>query len=138
MKLIQRLPAAVLLLFIYTISFSQPDETIVKTEAGSLSGITNDEGSIRIYKSIPFAAPPVGELRWKAPQPVQPWSGVKKCDSFSASPMQASPAPFSMWSEEFLIRKEPISEDCLYLNVWTDATSSKEKRAVLVWIYGGG
>ena len=52
--------------------------------------------------------------------------------------MQASPAPFSMWTEEFLIPKEPISEDCLYLNVWTGAKSSKEKRAVLVWIYGGG
>ena len=93
---------------------------------------------IHIFKGIPFAAPPVGELRWKAPQPVQSWSGIKKCDAFSASPMQAAPVPFSMWSAEFLIRKESISEDCLYLNVWTSATSSGKKLPVLVWIYGGG
>ena len=122
-------------LFFSITSFTQVKEPVVKTEAGSVSGTTDDE--IDIFKGIPFAAPPVGELRWKAPQPVQPWTGVKKCDAFSASPMQASPAPFSMWSEEFLIRKEPINEDCLYLNVWT-GTTSKEKRAVLVWIYGGG
>ena len=112
------------------------DLGVVKTDAGLVSGVLKDD--IHIFKGIPFAAPPVGDLRWKAPQPLQKWSGVKVCDKFSASPMQASPAPFSMWTEEFLIPKEPISEDCLYLNVWTGAKSSKEKRAVLVWIYGGG
>jgi para-nitrobenzyl esterase len=117
-------------------SASFPD--IVKTNAGLISGSTNKDGDIHIFKGIPFAAPPIGELRWKAPQPVQPWSRIKKCDSFSASPMQNKPVRFSMWTEEFLIPKEPISEDCLYLNVWTGAKSSDEKRAVLVWIYGGG
>jgi para-nitrobenzyl esterase len=115
---------------------SSDDLSVVKTEAGLVSGTVSD--GIHIFKGIPFAAPPIGDLRWKAPQPVQHWTGVKVCDKFSASPMQASPAPFSMWTEEFLIPKEPISEDCLYLNVWTGAGSSKEKRAVLVWIYGGG
>src|SRR4051794_23037215 len=117
-------------------SASYPD--IVKTNAGLVSGTPNKDGDIHVFKGIPFAAPPVGQLRWKAPQPLKPWSGVKKCDSFSASPMQNKPARFSMWTEEFLIPKEPISEDCLYLNVWTGAKSSDEKRAVLVWIYGGG
>jgi len=112
------------------------DLGVVKTDAGLVAGTVKDD--IHIFKGIPFAAPPIGNLRWKAPQPVQPWSGVKVCDKFSASPMQASPAPFSMWTEEFLIPKEPISEDCLYLNVWTGAKSSREKRAVMVWIYGGG
>lgn len=129
----------VVLLIVSTFaSFKTPldDLTVVKTDAGSVSGTVS--GDIHIFKGIPFAAPPVGDLRWKAPQPVARWTGVKQCDKFSASPMQGAPAPFSMWSEEFLIPKEPISEDCLYLNVWTEARSSKEKRAVLVWIYGGG
>lgn len=121
-------------------SFIPPtaDLSTVKTEAGLVSGTKNTEGNIQIFRGIPFAAPPLEELRWKAPQPVKPWTGVKKCDSFGPSPMQAKPAPFSMWSEEFLIPAAPISEDCLYLNVWTGAKSSAEKRPVMVWIYGGG
>jgi para-nitrobenzyl esterase len=114
------------------------DLSTVKTEAGLVSGTKNTVGDIQIFRGIPFAQPPVGELRWKAPQPVKPWTGVKRCEAFGPSPMQSSPAPFSMWSEEFLIPKEPISEDCLYLNVWTGARSATEKRPVLVWIYGGG
>lgn len=121
-----------------TAQSSTSDPGIVKTNAGLISGTTNKDGDIHIFKGIPFAAPPVGALRWKAPQPVQSWRGIKKCDEFSASPMQSKPVPFSMWTEEFLIPKEPISEDCLYLNIWTGATSAKEKRAVIVWIYGGG
>ncbi|MDQ3292631.1 MAG: carboxylesterase family protein, partial [Bacteroidota bacterium] len=111
---------------------------VVKTQSGLVSGLKNQTVDIAIYKGIPFAAPPVNELRWKAPQPVKPWAGVRRCEAFGPSPMQADPAPFSMWSAEFLIPKEPISEDCLYLNVWSGAKSANEKRPVLVWIYGGG
>ncbi|KAA5548805.1 carboxylesterase/lipase family protein [Adhaeribacter rhizoryzae] len=109
----------------------------VKVTGGIISGSQASTG-IRAYKGIPFAAPPVGELRWQAPQPVKPWSGVRSCTVFGPSPMQREPAPFSMWSAEFLIQKEPISEDCLYLNVWTGAKTAGEKRPVIVWIYGGG
>jgi para-nitrobenzyl esterase len=115
----------------------------VKLADGLISGTTNPAGDIRIYRGIPFAAPPVGELRWKAPQPAKPWSGIRKCDTFGPSPMQPAPAAFNVWSDEFLIPKAPISEDCLYLNVWTGAKptgSAKQSplRPVLVWIYGGG
>lgn len=113
-------------------------ENVIVIEGGKISGVRNSSGDILIYKGIPFAAPPVGELRWKAPQPVLPWNGVLTCDNYSASPMQAKPVPFSMWSEEFLIPAEPISEDCLYLNVWTSNKNKKSKQPVLVWIYGGG
>ncbi|MES2518603.1 MAG: carboxylesterase family protein [Bacteroidota bacterium] len=124
------------LLFLTLMAFSTFAQTIVKTENGEIEGYTNQ--GLRIFKGIPFAAPPVGEFRWKAPQPVKSWEGIKKCIAFGASPMQASPVPFMCWSEEFLIPKEPISEDCLYLNVWSGAKSNKEKRPVFVYIYGGG
>src|SRR3569833_1444379 len=110
----------------------------IKVEGGTISGTANAGGDVHIFKGIPFAAPPVGNLRWKEPQPVIPWSGIKKCDAFAPSPMQGSPAPFGPWSAEYLIPKEPISEDCLYLNVWTNAKSANDKKPVIVWIYGGG
>jgi para-nitrobenzyl esterase len=128
---------AVILTFISFRNARHPFET-VNVEGGLISGISNTENDIQIFKGIPFAAPPVGDLRWKAPQPVVKWTGVRKCVEFSASPMQSSPVPFGPWSEEYLIPKEPISEDCLYLNLWTGAWSAKEKRPVIVWIYGGG
>ena len=107
---------------------------IVQTNVGKVAGYK--DGSINVFKGIPFAAPPVGNLRWKAPQPVQAWSGVKNCIQFGASPVQAEPIPFMCWSEEYLIPKKPIDEDCLYLNVWTK--NNKVKKPVLVYIYGGG
>jgi para-nitrobenzyl esterase len=111
----------------------------LRIEGGKISGTTSSDGRISIYKGIPFAAPPVGDLRWKVPQPVKKWGGVRACDAFGPSPVQNEPVPFSMWSAEFLIPKTPISEDCLYLNVWTDKQGKPTtKKPVLVWIYGGG
>lgn len=118
--------------------FAQENQPTQEVIGGKIRGTNNSDGSIAIYKGIPFAAPPVAELRWKAPQPVQAWKGILDCTNFSASPMQAKPMPFGMWSEEFLIPAEPIGEDCLYLNIWTSNKSKKSKQPVLVWIYGGG
>jgi para-nitrobenzyl esterase len=113
--------------------FSDP----VTIETGLVSGVKSETSNVISYKGIPFAASPVGNLRWKAPQPAIPWQGVKKCETFGASPMQAKPVPFIVYTPEFLIPEKPISEDCLYLNVWTSA-SKGEKKPVFVWIYGGG
>ena len=114
----------------------QPSLAIVETDAGFVSGTMED--SVHIFKGIPFAAPPVGELRWKEPIPPIPWTDTLACTKFPASPMQSEPKPFMMWTEEFLTPPEPLSEDCLYLNIWSGASSAEDKLPVLVWIYGGG
>lgn len=132
----KRLPVFLILMLIGITASPQMDT--IKTDAGYISGIKSSDDVVHIYKGIPFAAPPVGELRWKAPQPVAHWQGVKKCNVFAASPMQNKPVPFMMYTEPYLIPSSPINEDCLYLNVWTTAKSSGEKKPVMVWIYGGG
>ncbi len=108
----------------------------VSTKNGEIEGYR--EGELLVFKGIPFAKPPVDALRWKEPQAPENWEGVLSCKEFSASPFQPDPKPFSCWSEEFIAPPEPLSEDCLYLNVWTGASQKNEKRPVFVWIYGGG
>ena len=116
----------------------KPDLTTIHIKRGMISGVSNNAGDVTAFKGIPYADPPVGDLRWKAPQPVKSWQGVKKCDQFGPSPMQPKPIPFAVYTSEFLIPEAPISEDCLYLNVWTNAKQQNDKKPVLVWIYGGG
>ncbi|KAA9352922.1 carboxylesterase/lipase family protein [Larkinella humicola] len=102
-----------------------------KTANGVVEGVTEPTG-IRAFKGIPFAQPPVGELRWKEPQPVKNWQGVRKTTQFGPRAMQR--AVFG----DMGFRSNGMSEDCLYLNVWTPAKSDKEKLPVLVYFYGGG
>jgi para-nitrobenzyl esterase len=128
-----------LLFILFCCSMSaKAQNAFVKTVHGKIQGAVNADKTVRIFKGIPFAAPPVGDLRWKTPQPVQNWKGIKSCTAFSASPIQNKPQPFYCWTEEFIAQPEPLSEDCLYLNVWTTAQSKNEKQPVFVWIYGGG
>ena len=117
-------------------AFTLAQKPVVQTQSGKVEGYL--ENNIEVYKGIPFAAPPVGALRWKAPQPVAAWKGIKKCIAFSASPVQPKPVPFMVWSKEYLIPEEPINEDCLYLNVWTSGSAKAARKPVLVYIYGGG
>ncbi|MFA4824929.1 MAG: carboxylesterase family protein [Methanoregula sp.] len=101
------------------------EPVMVKTDDGSVSGIRQD--NLRVFHGIPFAAPPTGDLRWRPPAPVKPWDGVKETKGYSATcPQPGSPAPLNM------------SEDCLYLNVWTPAQSAGEKLPVMVFFFGGG
>jgi para-nitrobenzyl esterase len=108
----------------------------VTVDGGQITGYYNEDSSVKIYKGIPYAAAPVGELRWKAPQPVESWDGVKECTEWSASAIQAEQAPFMMWTKEFIIEDTGYSEDCLYLNVWTGNDDQTDK-PVVVYIHGG-
>ena len=104
----------------------------VKVSGGIVEGTTGKTAGVRAFLGIPYAAPPVGGLRWKAPQPVPGWSGVQKADHFGAHCMQAN--VFG----DMVFKDAGMSEDCLQLNVWTPAKSAHEKLPVMVWIYGGG
>lgn len=104
----------------------------VKTANGMIQGITSSYSGIRIFRGIPFAAPPVGDLRWKPPQPVKNWEGVRQADQFGPRAMQLR------LFGDMGFRSNGMSEDCLYLNVWTPAKSDQERLPVLVYFYGGG
>jgi para-nitrobenzyl esterase len=104
----------------------------VRIDSGIVEGMDGSSPGVRAFVGIPFAAPPVGELRWREPQPVVPWSGVRKATQFGPRPMQGA-----IYSD-MIFRDGGPGEDCLYLNVWTPAGSAADRLPVMVWIYGGG
>ncbi len=108
----------------------------VRLASGEISGLRANADGIRVFKGIPFAAPPVGDLRWKAPQPVAKWNGVRKADKFGDVCIQP-PGKGRLNIAVDVPGSPKMGEDCLYLNVWTGAKKASEKRPVMVWIYGG-
>jgi para-nitrobenzyl esterase len=110
----------------------------VKINSGRLQGIPGKDPSVTVFRGVPYAAAPVGNLRWRAPQAVPSWAGVRRADSFGNICMQNALKPGSFYQVEFYEAPEPMSEDCLYLNLWTAAASNAEKRPVMVWLHGGG
>ena len=112
-----------------------------QVEGGLVSGLPAADPRITAFKGIPFAAPPVGENRWRAPQPVIPWEGERRCWAFAPISMQHIPGldPDNIYTREWNVDPEiPMDEDCLYLNVWTPAKTPEEKLPVFVWYFGGG
>ena len=114
---------------------------------GTVEGLAAEDQGITVFRGVPFAQPPVGSLRWRAPQPALPWDGVLQAFDFGPTAMQPTPGA----SDDFYDREwgtdpaVPMSEDCLYLNIWTpalrgygaDSMVASEKLPVMVWIYGG-
>jgi para-nitrobenzyl esterase len=115
--------------FVSPVAIEEP----VHLDSGLVSGVAGSDTAVRVFRGIPYAAPPVGKLRWRAPQPAAHWDGVRKADQFGAMCMQPAfrgPNPTA--------NQPKMSEDCLFLNVWTAATSASERRPVMVWIHPGG
>ena len=109
----------------------------VAVTGGQIAGVPGSDPSVVVFKGIPFAAPPLGDLRWRAPQPAAAWQGVRNADQFGNSCIQTVVRERKPWTYEFMTHNS-ISEDCLYLNVWTAAGRPEERRPVYVFIYGGG
>ncbi len=116
-----RIPSIAALAFLTLMAAAQEPPTVTVT-GGTIQGALL-KSSVAVFKGIPFAAPPVDDLRWREPMPVRPWTGVREATNFGARCMQAGAG---------------VSEDCLYINVWTPEWPSKSRKPVMLWIHGGG
>src|SRR6516225_1204010 len=135
MRVIAALLGALLAL---TSTSVRADELQVTVASGALSGLGSRDGLVRSFKGVPYAAPPVGALRWRPPQAVTAWEGTREANRFSPICPQPSPLPGAFYQREFFQTAEEQSEDCLYLNVWTAAPPGADPRPVMVFFHGGG
>ncbi|MEL7266210.1 MAG: carboxylesterase family protein, partial [Planctomycetota bacterium] len=131
--LVNQLWPSVLILAVFAATFLHcktahaEDADTVMTTSGPVLGTASRDDSVQAFRGIPFAMPPIGDLRWKPPQPPKPWTQPRACDSFGPKAMQKG-----------RLASGKQSEDCLYLNVWTQRKSDQARRPVMVWIHGGG
>lgn len=140
LKKMKNLKFAVILFIVSAIFTGCKEKNPVLTiDGGQIQGVETENPDVMIYKGIPYAAPPVGDLRWREPQPVIPWTGVKVCDTFGAAAPQKLTDPGSFYDKEFYAQSPHVkSEDCLYLNVWTPAAGNiNAGLPVAMWIHGG-
>ena len=137
MRNLTRLFFAAVLLACMVCCNKQP---VINIEGGAVQGVPSATSGVTVFKGIPYAAPPVGELRWREPQPVIPWEGVKVADTFGPIPWQEDLSDMELYGKEFYADGMPeMSEDCLYLNVWapTKAVRKGGGLPVALWIHGG-
>ena len=127
------------ILLMVAVSANAAENPVLTIEGGQVQGVlADDHPDVYVYRGIPYAAPPIRENRWKAPQPVVPWKGVKICDTFGRPSYQAIQYTGGYYTEWGYGKEAAFSEDCLYLNVWTKAPGQVGKKLpVALWIHGG-
>lgn len=129
------LTSVALMLIVVGCGRGATDLSLVQIDSGTISGAM--DAGVRVFRGIPYAAPPTGDCRWKPPQPAEPWEGVRECTEWGFSCVHVPYPPESMWTGPEWDDPAEQDEDCLHLNVWTAAESADEKRPVMVWIHGG-
>lgn len=137
---IQRLLLSAIFSVLAIFSQAQSLDFVVDVEGGQIQGVLSEDPSVMVFKGIPYAAPPVGDLRWKKPQPVIPWDGVMMCDQFKKICPQTLTRPVNTIPEQFRSLYTEHDEDCLFVNVWApaDAVGDLQRNLpVMFWIHGG-